>query len=163
MLCARLCSHTLSACLPPPLLFSLRGVLVALASAGLHALAVCCASPSLLHVATVLACAAALSALSRVAAVESLLLLPHLGLQLETRECGGRVRRRFVAAERVLAVAVNENVSTTRVHFYLLIAVRGESRLLLPFAELLPRLPELTIIYRELLEKLPSSPTWPHS
>ena len=141
----------------------LRSLLVALASAGLHALVDLASSPSPLTAATLLAVVATLFALSRVAATESLLLLPHLGLQAETRECGGRVRRRFVGAEHVLAVTLNESVSTTCVHFYLAIAVRGESRMLLPFAQQQPRLRELASLYRELLAALPSSTAWPHS
>ena len=134
-----------------------------LASAALRSAAVCCSSPSVVSAATLLAVVTALLALSRLAAAESVLLLPHLGLQVETRECGGWVRRQFVDAARVEAVVINESVSTTCVHFYLAVALRGEPRLLLLFAELQPRLEAIAGVYHEAAAALgiSPSPTWP--
>jgi phosphatidylinositol glycan class H protein len=93
---------------------------------------------------------------------ESLLLLPPLGLQLERRTLGVCHGRRFVPLDCVLAVVVNEAVTTTSVSFYLALAVRGEAELLLPFAGLRPRLASLLPAYRATLALLPADlPEWP--
>ena len=43
---------------------------------------------------------------------------------------------------------INEAVTTTRVYFYLAVALHGEQHLALPFAALQPRLHELQAPYR---------------
>ncbi len=117
-----------------------------------------------------------------IATSETLLLLPHLGMQLESRtlwcvlqcehtsargcahwnDARGGVRRRFLPLERVAAVLLNEAVSTTDVRFYLALVLRDEPRLALPFPQLAPRLAQLTAPYRAAAALLPpDAAAWP--
>jgi len=106
--------------------------------------------------------AAVAAAAGRATASETLLLLPHLGLQVESLSVLGAARRRFEPLERIAAVVINEAVTTTCVYFYLAVALRGEGRLLLPFAALRPRLNELLGPYLAVRGMLPAdAPAWP--
>jgi hypothetical protein len=74
------------------------------------------------------------------------------------------VRRTFLPVERIAAVLVNEAVTTTRVYFYLAVALHGAAELALPFAALRPRLADLLAPYRaanELAFGAGPPPAWP--
>jgi len=148
----------------PLRLLALRLLCVALAAAALPAASVARkAGCSLVTCAALLAsAAAATAAVARVTAVERLLLLPRLGLQLERQRVLGAVDRRFAPLERVAAVVINEAVTATSAYFYLAVALRGEQRLLLPFRHSRPRLEQLRAPYRAALALLPpDTPPWP--
>ncbi|XXG97239.1 hypothetical protein Hte_003534 [Hypoxylon texense] len=89
---------------------------------------------------------AALHALSlRIGREERLLVLRGLGVQTST---GGRtvfhpLRTRFIPTERVGDVLVNEAFRGFGVRHYLVVAVRGEDRLVVVFPKLLPRLDDV--------------------
>ena len=81
---------------------------------------------------------------------ESITLLDGLGVQLQRETFGGRTTTRFLAAERVASLVLNEGVSVWNVAFYLAVAVTGESDLYIVFQDLNPPLAVLRTVYSDL-------------
>lgn len=102
------------------------------------------------------AAASAASALLWVSAVreESVTLVEGLGVVLAAQRRLGRPTSTFVPAERICNIIINEGVGHSRVTCYLAFLVAGSDRLEVAFPRLLPRLPLLTPVYRDLHARL---------
>lgn len=85
---------------------------------------------------------------------EVVVVMPTLGVQLETVYSSKRVHRRFVPLEKIVAPVINEAVSPVACYFYLALLLRGHDNLELTFLGLRPPLKMLVPIWRSLCEAL---------
>ena len=85
---------------------------------------------------------------------ESITLIDGLGVQLQRETFGGRTTTRFLEAERVASLVLNEGVSVWNVVFYLAVAVKGESDLSIVFQDLNPPLAVLRTVYSDLCGRI---------
>ncbi|XP_057831787.1 uncharacterized protein LOC131042495 isoform X2 [Cryptomeria japonica] len=81
---------------------------------------------------------------------ESVVVMPTLGVQLETYYRSGKVFRRFVPMGNILAAVINEAVTPFTCYWYLALIVRDERKLVLVFQELRPPLDMLVPIWKSL-------------
>ncbi|CAM6085839.1 unnamed protein product [Calypogeia fissa] len=88
---------------------------------------------------------------------EVIVVMPTLGVQLETVYSSKRVHRRFVPLEKIVAPVINEAVSPVTCYFYLALLLRGEDNLELTFLGLRPPLKMLVPIWRSLCEAVGTS------
>jgi phosphatidylinositol glycan class H protein len=77
---------------------------------------------------------------------EAVVVMPTLGVQLETVYCSKSVKRRFVPLHRILLPVINEAVTPTTCYSYLALLLRDESRLTLTFLHVRPPLSMLVPI-----------------
>ncbi|KAH9326400.1 hypothetical protein KI387_006578, partial [Taxus chinensis] len=64
---------------------------------------------------------------------ESVVVMPTLGVQLETCYKSGKIFRRFVPMGNILAAVINEAVTPFTCYWYLALVVREETKLALVF------------------------------
>eukprot|EP01018_Ginkgo_biloba_P005097 Gb_13566 [translate_table: standard] len=81
---------------------------------------------------------------------ESVVVMPKLGVQLETSYKSGKILRRFVPIGNILAAVINEGVTPFTCYWYLALVVREEKKLSLVFQELRPPLNMLVPIWKSL-------------
>lgn len=85
---------------------------------------------------------------------EAVVVMPNLGIQLETVYCSKKVDRRFVSLDRILAPVINEAVTPVTCYFYLALILQDEKDMLLAFENLRPPLKMLSCIWRSIHEAL---------
>ncbi|KAJ4962423.1 hypothetical protein NE237_022362 [Protea cynaroides] len=81
---------------------------------------------------------------------ESVVVMPTLGVQLETHYGSGRIVRRFVPMGKILRSVLNECVTPVTCYWSLAFILRGESELMLVFQELRPPVKMLVPIWKAL-------------
>ncbi|KAJ7517682.1 hypothetical protein O6H91_21G035100 [Diphasiastrum complanatum] len=94
---------------------------------------------------------------------EAVILMPMLGVQLETSYHSGKVMRRFLPMQKILAAVINEAVTPTTCYFYLALLVREKSELTLVFQEVRPPLDVLISIWKALNDATNFQPNYPAS
>lgn len=88
---------------------------------------------------------------------EVIVVMPTLGVQLETVYHSKKVHRRFVPLQKIVAPVINEAVSPVTCYFYLALLLRSEDTLVLTFLRLRPPLKMLVPIWRSLCEAVEST------
>ncbi|XP_024365709.1 uncharacterized protein [Physcomitrium patens] len=81
---------------------------------------------------------------------EAVVVMPTLGVQLETLYRSKNVKRRFVPLHRILRPVINEAVTPTTCYTYLALLLRDDSRLTLTFLHVRPPLSMLVPIWTAL-------------
>lgn len=81
---------------------------------------------------------------------EAVVVMPTLGIQLETVYRSKHVKRRFVPLHRVLRPVINEAVTPTTCFTYLALLLRDDSKLTLTFLHVRPPLSMLVPIWTSL-------------
>ncbi|KAI3834355.1 hypothetical protein MKX03_030162 [Papaver bracteatum] len=81
---------------------------------------------------------------------ESVLIMPGLGVQLETHFRSGRVVHRFVPSGGILKPILSECVTPVTCYWSLGLVVRGEAELLLVFQKLRPPMKMLICVWKAL-------------
>lgn len=81
---------------------------------------------------------------------EAVVVMPMLGIQLETVYRSKNVKRRFVPLHRILWPVINEAVTPTTCFTYLALLLRDDSRLTLTFLHVRPPLSMLVPIWTAL-------------
>lgn len=81
---------------------------------------------------------------------EAVVVMPTLGIQLETVYRSKNVKRRFVPLHRILWPVINEAVTPTTCFTYLALLLRDDSRLTLTFLHVRPPLSMLVPIWTAL-------------
>jgi phosphatidylinositol glycan class H protein len=81
---------------------------------------------------------------------EAVVVMPTLGIQLETVYHSKNVKRRFVPLHRILWPVINEAVTPTTCYTYLALLLRDDSRLTLTFLHVRPPLSMLVPIWTAL-------------
>jgi len=89
---------------------------------------------------------------------EAVVVMPSLGIQLETVYCSKKVKRRFIPLHRILWPVINEAVTPTTCFTYLALLLRDESRLTLTFLHVRPPLSMLVPIWTALCGALGHPP-----
>eukprot|EP01101_Sappina_pedata_P003992 TRINITY_DN1633_c0_g1_i2.p3 TRINITY_DN1633_c0_g1~~TRINITY_DN1633_c0_g1_i2.p3 ORF type:complete len:128 (+),score=34.68 TRINITY_DN1633_c0_g1_i2:160-543(+) len=79
--------------------------------------------------------------------VESLLVIPDIGVQVITKYYGGKSIHRFVDKTQIKSIVINEGIHSFRVIFYMAFIVKGQDKMIIAFENLLPRLNDLTKVY----------------
>lgn len=80
---------------------------------------------------------------------ESMLVMPSLGVKLSRRRRNGKVTSRFVDQDQICGVAVNEAITFSNVVYSLVLMVKGEDKMVLPYQTFRPRVAVLQEIYSE--------------
>jgi phosphatidylinositol glycan class H protein len=83
---------------------------------------------------------------------EVVVVMPTLGVQLETVYQNRKVHRRFIPLQKIVAPVINEAISPVTCYFYLALLLRGEDNLVLIFLNLRPPLKMLVPIWRSLCD-----------
>lgn len=81
---------------------------------------------------------------------ESVIVMPALGVQLETHYRSGKITRRFVPIDKILKPVLSECVTPVTCYWSLSFIVRGEAELMLVFKELRPPVKMLVPIWKAL-------------
>ncbi|KAJ8629300.1 hypothetical protein MRB53_022623 [Persea americana] len=81
---------------------------------------------------------------------ESVVIMPALGVQLETHYCSGMVIRRFVPIGKILKPVINECVTPVTCYWSLALIARDEAELILVFKELRPPVSMLVPVWKAL-------------
>lgn len=81
---------------------------------------------------------------------ERILAVRDLGLSISTHFASGKVTRRFIDANSIQSIIMNEGFKNCGVYFYLACIVADCNKLQLLFPEARPRLPVVARIYKEL-------------
>ncbi|XP_044463894.1 uncharacterized protein LOC123194638 [Mangifera indica] len=81
---------------------------------------------------------------------ESVIIMPALGVQLETHYLSGRIMRRFFPLGKILRPVLLESVTPTTCYWSLLLVVRDEGELMPVFKELRPPVKMLVPIWKAL-------------
>ncbi|KAL2642646.1 hypothetical protein R1flu_010233 [Riccia fluitans] len=85
---------------------------------------------------------------------EAVVVMPTLGIQLETVYCSKKVDRRFVALDKIVTPVISEAVTPVTSYFYLALILREENDLLLTFLHLRPSLNMILPVWRSIHEAL---------
>lgn len=78
---------------------------------------------------------------------ESMLVVPALGVKLSKKRRSGAVNSTFVDIQTICGVAVNEAITFSSVVYSLVLMVKGQSDMVLPFQTFRPRVAVLQEIY----------------
>ncbi|CAN6464008.1 unnamed protein product [Victoria cruziana] len=81
---------------------------------------------------------------------ESVLIMPMLGVQLETHYRSGRIHRRFVPIEKILKPVLNECVTPVTCYWSLALILQEDTKLILVFQEVHPPLEMLVSVWKAL-------------
>ncbi|CAG5119253.1 unnamed protein product [Candidula unifasciata] len=90
---------------------------------------------------------------------ESVLILPYLGLQVETHNCLGQVCTHFLSLSQIKDIVITEAVTMNSIRTYLVVLLNGADcsgqQMLYPlFIQSRPRVDELLQVYQVCHEKL---------
>ncbi|XP_078445486.1 phosphatidylinositolglycan-like protein isoform X2 [Wolffia australiana] len=93
-----------------------------------------------------------LSSLMRKVTKECVVIIPSLGIQLETYYWSGRTRRRLISVGKILKPILNEIVTPIRCYWSLALILDGHEDLTLVFQELQPPVKILAPIWKALCD-----------
>ncbi|XP_068635956.1 uncharacterized protein [Aristolochia californica] len=81
---------------------------------------------------------------------ESVIIMPSLGVQLETHYMSGKIKHRFVPSGKILKPILNECVTPVTCYWSLALLIHGEPELLLVFQKLRPPVKMLIPVWKAL-------------
>ncbi|XP_031503641.1 uncharacterized protein LOC116266543 [Nymphaea colorata] len=81
---------------------------------------------------------------------ESILIMPMLGVQLETHYRSGRIHHRFVPIDKILKPVLNECVTPVTCYWSLALILQEDAELTLVFQEVHPPLEMLVLVWKAL-------------
>lgn len=85
---------------------------------------------------------------SRSFTTETVLFLRDVGIQIETVYANGRKETTFYDRDKIECVVLNESLTTVGCHYYLVVLLRQERDVAIPFENLKPGLKDLLPILR---------------
>jgi len=79
---------------------------------------------------------------------ETLMAIRELGVQLSTKYYSGLETHLFIDKKKIKSLIINEGIHFHAIIFYLAFIVEGQSKMILAFQNMLPKLKDLLPIYR---------------